>query len=251
MENAWEWARQQFRGVQFSDLRRGRRLVEVAASIRAEPRGTLPRALESKAALKAAYRSFSHVEVSHEEVLHAHVARTREACREPGEYFLLEDTTALSFSQRTPISGMGPLSNEGTQGLLAHTCLAARIEQWDDSDQPEVTLCGIFGQECWARKEPQGTREERKKAKRKSAIKSCPRESDRWGRTWRDTDGPPAQVQWRLVSDRECDIFEAMMQCAEQGTDWVIRAAQRRKTLPLEQNIFNSMDTAPCWEPTP
>ena len=106
MEKAWEWAQQQFGGVRFPDLRLSRRLVEVAASIRAEPRGTLPRAIDNNAALKAAYRLFSHDAVSHEEVLHAHVARTREACQEPGEYLLLEDTTALSFSQRTPISGI-------------------------------------------------------------------------------------------------------------------------------------------------
>ena len=166
MEDALTWARREFGGVGLPDVRLRRRLVEVAAGIRENPRGTLPRVFEAQAALKGAYRLLSHDAISHTEVLRAHVERTREACREPGEYLLIEDTTALSFSQRSEIVGMGPLGYENTQGLLAHTCLAARIEQWTDDDRPEVTLCGLFGQECWAREIPQGTRAERKKARR-------------------------------------------------------------------------------------
>ncbi|MBI2421363.1 MAG: IS4 family transposase [Candidatus Hydrogenedentes bacterium] len=245
MEEALDWAHGQFWGAHLPDLRLRRRLVEVAACLREHPCGTLPRALGNEAATKAAYRLFSHDSVTHEEVLRAHVERTRGVCRNAGEFLLIEDTTALSFSQRDSIAGMGPMSNKGSQGLLVHTCLAAKVAQWSATYEPEVTLEGLFSQECWAREAPDGTRKDRKKAKRKSVKRSVPRESDRWGRALRGTDGPPGSSRWALVADRECDIFEVMADCGERNIDWVLRAAQRRKTLPLEQDIFEAIAQAP------
>ena len=245
MEDAREWAHNQFWGVQLPDLRQCRRLVEVGACIRENPCGTLPRAMGNHAATKAAYRLFSHEGVSHEEVVRVHVAHTRSDCRSSGEYLLIEDTTALSFSQRGAIAGMGPMSSEYSQGLFVHTCLAAQVAQWSAAHEPEVRLKGLFGQECWARKEPAGTRKDRKKAKRKSVKKTIPRESDRWGRALRETDGPPQEAHWTLVADRECDIFEVMADCGERGIDWVLRAAQRRKTFPLDKSIFEAIAAAP------
>jgi len=245
MEDALEWAHSQFWGVRLPDLRQCRRLVEVGACIRENPCGTLPRAMGNHAATKAAYRLFSDERVSYEEVLRVHVAHTRGDCSNPGEYLLIEDTTSLSFSQRSAMAGMGPMSSEYSQGLFVHTCLAAQVAQWSAAHEPEVTLKGLFGQECWARKEPVGTRKERKKAKRKSVRNSIPRESDRWGRALRETDGPPQAARWTLVADRECDIFEVMADCRERGIGWVLRAAQRRKTFPLEQSIFEAISAAP------
>lgn len=243
--DAVAWAHEQFWGCSLPDLRLKRRLVEVAACIRNNPCGTLPRAVRGAAALKGAYRLFMHSGVSHPAVVRAHVERTRQACHKPGQYLLIEDTTSLCFTQRAAIRGMGPLTKEGSQGVLAHTCLAVRVEQWNAAQEPEVTLAGVFGQECWVREIAQGTRKERKKVKRKKATTSCPRESDRWARALRQTSGPPQGAQWTLVADRECDIFEVMMQCAGQSADWIIRAAQPRKTLPLEQSVFEAVARAP------
>lgn len=246
--DAFTWAHEEFWGAPLRDVRLRRRLVEVAACIRENPCGTLPRAIEGKAQLKGAYRLFSHPEVGHGQILHAHLQRTRENCRQPGEYLLIEDTTALSFTQRAPVSGMGLLTHEGSQGLLVHTCLAARIEQWNGRGKPEVMLAGLFAQECWARENPQGTRKERKKAKRRKTKEPGPRESDRWGRALRETGAPPAGTQWTLLADRECDIFEVLAQCANEGADWIIRAAQPRNTVLAEENVFEAAAQAPLLD---
>lgn len=242
MDEALAWAHRHFWGAKLSDLRLVRRLVEVVAWIRLNPCGTLPQAIQEKACLKAAYRLFSNDSATHEKIVAVHAEHTRAACREPGEYLLIEDTTALSFSHREKIEGLGPLTDEGSQGMLVHTCLAARIERWSPEDVPEVSLSGLFGQECWVREQPVGTRKERKKAKR---GQSGPRESDRWGRTVFGTDAPPEDAQWTLVADRECDIFEVMAKCADRGIGWVIRAAQHRKSLPEHQDIFDAVAAAP------
>lgn len=239
--DAFTWAHQQFWDSPLPDLRLNRRLVEIAACVRQNPCGTLPRSVANLAALKGAYRLLNHPEVSHQQILHAHVERTREACRQPGAYLLIEDTTALSFTQRATMAGMGILTHEGTQGLWVHTCLGMRIEQWAPRGHPEVTVAGVFGQDCWARPAPQGTRKQRKKTKRKTAEGSAVAlESERWGRALRESGGPPQGTQWTLVADRECDIFEVLAQAKGFGADWIIRVAQARNTVTNE-DVFEAI----------
>lgn len=240
------WAHRHFWGAALGDLRLLRRLVEVASCIRRNPRGTLPQAIHDGMALKAAYRLLGNPKVTHEGVLKPHVNATREKCREPGDYLLIEDTTALSFTQRAAIEGMGPLSGDTSQGLLVHTNLAARIVQWSDAQEPQVVLAGIFGQQVWAREEPEGTRAERKRAKRlEKRTKGKVGESWRWGRAMVEAGAPPEGVRWTLVSDRECDIFEVLERCNEAGQDWVIRAAQDRCTTSEASPVFKIVAQAP------
>lgn len=118
---AMTWARQQFWGATLCDLRLQRRLVEVAACIRENPRGTLPRALGEPMALKGAYRLLGNPKVTHERVLEPHIIATRDKCRGAGDYLIIEDTTALSFTQRGAAKGMGPLTQPSSQGFLVHT----------------------------------------------------------------------------------------------------------------------------------
>ncbi len=159
-------------------------MVEVAACIWDNPCGTLPRALVDKTALKGAYRLFSHPEVTHEALLAPHVARTRQLCQQPGAFLLIEDTTALSFTHREALAGMGPLTKKTSQGVLAHTCLAARIAHWGDSGQPQVTLAGVFGQECSTLKVQAASRKHRRRANTPNV-----RESQRWARAVAPDDG--------------------------------------------------------------
>lgn len=240
--DAYGWAHEQFWGATLPDVRLRRRLVEIASCIRANPCGTLPRAIPDAMALKGAYRLFRHSKVTHQRLLEPHVTCTRAACRQPGEYLLIEDTTSLSFTQRGEVAGMGPLTSEGSQGLLAHTCLAARIEHWSAQGEPEVTLAGVFGQECWTREKPQGTRAERKKAKRK---KTGPCESARWGRAIFQAPRPPAEARWSLLADRECDIFDVLVRCFGHGVGWVVRVAYPRKTAPSAASVFETAALAP------
>lgn len=243
---ALAWAREQFWGETMCDIRLQRRLVEVAACIRENPRGTLPRAVGDPMALKAAYRLLSNPKVTHENVLQPHVAATRGQCRAPGDYLIIEDTTALSFTQRGPLQGMGPLTDSTSQGLLAHTSLAVRIARWSKENEPEVTLVGVFGQQCWAREQPQDTRVQRKRVKRaQKRAGGATGESERWARTMAQAGRPPEQVRWTLVADRECDIFQVLLRCAQEGQDWVIRASQARRTTSASGDVFETAAKGP------
>lgn len=243
--DAMTWAHNEFWGARVPDRRLLRRLVEVAACIRENPCGTLPRAIRSVAAVKGAYRLLRHPAVTHAGIMEAHIEKTRAACGKPGDYLLIEDTTALSFSKRGPIAGMGPLTHDYSQGLSVHTCLAVRVEGWSETFAPEALLQGVFGQECWARQPPEGTKEERKKAKRKKVAAPAPSlESDRWARALRERGGPPAGAAWTYVADRESDIFEVIEHCQRQGADWIVRASQPRKTATGE-SVFDAAASAP------
>lgn len=141
---ALTWAQEQFWGTSISDIRLQRRLADVAACIRENPCGTLPRAIRNPMALKATYRMLSNPKVTHDRILQPHLAATRTQCREPGEYLLIEDTTALPFTQRDRFDGMGPLTKKNTQGFLAHTNLGVRVQHWSEVHEPKVVVLGVF-----------------------------------------------------------------------------------------------------------
>jgi hypothetical protein len=183
------------------DVRLERRLVEVAACLREHPRGVLTQSMAEPSELKRAYRLFGNAKVTHGAIIAPHVTLTRGQCREAGNYLIIEDTTDLSFTHRGAIPGMGPLTKKTSQGILAHTSLAVRIAYWDKTHKPAVEIVGLFGQRCWARERPQGTRAARKKvkrsAKRKGAMAS---ESDRWGAVFGNEVPLPAGVPARTAT---------------------------------------------------
>jgi hypothetical protein len=235
------WAHDAFWGADLGDIRLQRRLVEMAWCIRENPRGTLPQALREPKELKAAYRFLSNPKVTHRNIIAPHVKAVREKCRAPGDCLIIEDTTALSFSQRDNVAGMGQLTHEGTQGMLAHTSLAVRIAHWSEGGFPEVVLEGVFGQQCWVREQPQGTRVQRKRVKRAEKREGVDNsEAARWGRMLQEAGPPPKDARWTLVADRECDIFHVLHQCAQEGHDWVIRASQARRTTGEADNVFDA-----------
>jgi len=184
--------------------------------------------------------------VTHEKILQPHVDATREQCRAPGEYLMVEDTTTLSFTQRDKVGGMGPLTHKDSQGFLVHTNLALQVERWSGAHEPEVTPVGLFGQSSWVRETPSGTRQERKRARRKAKKRGEPSESARWGQAMCEAGTPPEDVRWTLVADRECDIFEVLARCARQGFDWVIRAAQARSSCSQWGDIFQAVAQTPA-----
>src|SRR5580698_8879054 len=81
-----QWAQDEFGFAQLGDIRRNKRLLNIAEHLAASPGGTLPQAFPDWAELKAAYRFFGQRGVTFEQVLAPHFERTRQSCRQPGEY---------------------------------------------------------------------------------------------------------------------------------------------------------------------
>ena len=194
-----QWAQLEFGLASLGDRRRTQRLVNIATHLAASPGGTLPQAFPHWAELKAAYRFFGQRGVGFERILAPHLARTRAACREPGEYLIIEDTTFLDYSGRPATEDLGVIGDGSGRGFELHSALAVRVEAWTLDQRPEGTVTGLFGQECRTpRPAPQGeTRGERLHR---------PRKSQTWAAPFKAAGRPPAGSQWIYVADRESDF---------------------------------------------
>jgi hypothetical protein len=218
-----QWAQQEFALACLGDQRRTQRLVKIATRLAQNPGGTLPQALPRWKELKAAYRFFSQPRVGPVEVQTPHWEATRSRCREPGEYLLIEDTTQLDYSFHPATQDLGPIGNGNGRGLLLHTTLAVRVEQWTLDQRPEGIALGLFFQQSWVRTGPpkRGRETWRQRLKR-------PRQSQCWTAALDQTQPPPPGSQWIFLADREADFYEPLEHCQQRGVDFIIRSYRNR-----------------------
>ena len=232
-----QWAQLEFGLASLGDRRRTKRLVNIATHLAASPGGTLPQAFPDWAELKAAYRFFDQRGVSFERLLAPHLERTRQACRAPGEYLLIEDTTQLDYSGHLATEGLGVIGDGGGRGFELHSALAVRVESWTLAQRPEGTVTGLFGQECRApRPAPKGeTRGERLRR---------PRKSQTWAAAFKSAGRPPAGCQWIYVADREADFYEPLQLCQHHGVDFIIRSGQHRRLAEDAGTLLEALEQA-------
>jgi len=232
------WAQQEFAFARLGDARRTRRLVTLATHLAATPSGTLPSAFPDWAELKAAYRFFRQKGVTFARVLAPHLARTRTACRQPGQYLLIEDTTVLDYSRHRATTGLGVIGNGAGRGLELHSALAVRIEAWSLAQRPEGTLLGLFGQQC---RRPQPA----PKGETRRACLSRPRKSQTWAAALPEAGRPPEGCQWIYVADRESDFYEPLQLCQQQGVDFVVRSGPDRRLAEADGRLRAALAAAP------
>jgi hypothetical protein len=217
-----QWAQQEFGFAQLGGQRRNQRLVNIAEHLAAHPGGTLPQAFGNWAELKAAYRFMDQRGVTFEAVVAPHLERTRAACRQPGEYLLIEDTTLLDYSRHAATSNLGVIGDGPGRGFELHSALAVRVEAWTLEQRPEGTVVGLFDQQCFVpRLAPEGEGRGQRLGR--------PRKSQKWTAGIKTAGCPPSQSQWIYVADRESDFYEPLQICQQHGVDFVIRAYQERR----------------------
>src|SRR5438128_10271700 len=117
LQPADQWAQKEFAFAALGDPRLNKRLVNVATSLAANPGGTLPQAFPDWAELKAAYRFFEQAGVGFEQILAPHIERTQRACREPGEYLIIEDTSELDYTKHPATQDLGPIGGGKGRGF--------------------------------------------------------------------------------------------------------------------------------------
>lgn len=234
-----QWAQIEFGLAPLGDLRRTKRLVTIAAHLAASPGGTLPQAFPHWAELKAAYRFFGQRGVNFERILAPHLERTRQACRQPGEYLIIEDTTQLDYSRHPATEDLGVIGDGGGRGFELHSALAVRVESWTLAQRPEGTVTGLFGQECRSpRPAPKG--------ETRGARLRRPRKSQTWATAFKSAGRPPAGSQWIYVADRESDFYEPMQICQQHGVDFIIRSGQHRRLVDPAGSLLETLAQAPA-----
>ena len=234
------FAVEHFSGALLGDQRRSKRLVEVAACLVSEPRGTLHGAINSWAALNAAYRLLSSESATLDNVTAPHRNKVFKACGQAREVLLIEDTTTLNYSTLQHVKDMGWIGDEeDCKGLHLHTTLAMSIESWNAKHEPQLTVLGVFALNCWTRLQPK-----RRKGEKKFARLQRDRESQRWAADFEKRDGPPPGTRWTYVADRESDIFEVFQKCREKRVDWIVRANQPRALEDEGESLFSAVAQA-------
>src|SRR5207245_6183110 len=207
------WAQATFGEVRLGDERRTRRAVSLAEAIAREPHVSLPKQLGEPKEVKATYRFLQSAQVSYEALLRPHVQQTREQCEQQPVVLLVQDTTELDYQAHRQTSGLGPIGNGRHQGFLLQTVLAVEPTSGE--------LLGIAHQEPFVRKPaPKGERDSERVHRE--------RESQVWERAVQAIGAPPQGVVWVHVGDRYSDIYTLFVECQQQQTHFVIRAAQDR-----------------------
>jgi hypothetical protein len=138
------WAREEFGGAMLGDVRHIRRLRAMAASLAANPAGTVPGAFRNVRATRAAYELLENPEVDWRDVAEASHRACARRCA--GESIILAPTdgTSWSFTDRSHTKGLGPIGtrHQGAQGIKAMTTYALSLEG--------VPL-GVLAQALWVR----------------------------------------------------------------------------------------------------
>ncbi len=222
LKPAGQWAQEEFAFADLGDPRLNKRLVTITSRLADNPGGTLPQAFPDWAELKGAYRFFDNRAVDFKKVVQPHLERTRLACREPGEYLIIEDTSDLDFSAHRRTQDLGVIGDGRGRGFELHSALAVRVEAWSLEQRPEGQIVGLFEQQC---RRPRPAPRAESRAERFQRR----RQSSWWAEGFRAAGPPPHGCRWIYVADRESDFYEPIQTCRELGVDFVIRGFQDRR----------------------
>jgi len=212
------WAKREFRDIELGDARVERRLQRLSEELSGQPEYPINQACADAAATKAAYRLFDNDKVSSGKIFSTHQKRTMERMRGEPIVLAIQDTSFFNFSGHKKTAGLGPIGDStiNAQGLIMHSTLAVT---------PQGLPLGVVTQRCWAREGYKNSEEtcEDKEIEDK--------ESYRWVETLRETSKLAVLHAKSLVitvADRECDIFEFLLEAQRLDAKYVIRACQDR-----------------------
>ena len=227
------WAEEEFGTANLGDVRRTKRLIELAHVFGQRPSASLPDAAQDPAMLKAAYRFFDTDAVEPAEILASHTRSTHDRCASVPLILAIEDTTELDWSHHPATSGLGPIHTKKHVGLLLHTTVAIT---------PEAVPLGILHQHVWARDaatfgqlpdhhtRPFAEKESYRWVRGLDAINAA-------------RDACPT-TQFVLVADAEADIYDVLVAERRGGVDVLIRAGQnRRVTHPEARLLWDALPT--------
>jgi len=208
------WSQQQFGDCQLGDVRRTRRLIQVAQQVASNPSASFPTQMTSWGDLKATYRLFDCEDVTFAAIAGPHWQQTRAV--KPGHYLVLGDTTEIDFGYRRKIKGLSAIGNGSSTGFLLHNALLVESET--------QTLVGVAGQTIHYRKRVP------KKEKRSQRLKRD-RESRVWGDVIDQIGPPPEGAQFIHVFDRGADDFEVFCHLQQNNGGYVVRAKSTHRVI--------------------
>ncbi len=231
------WAVNEFADAELGDLRRTKRLVELAHVLAQHPTAALPEACGDGAMLKAAYRFFANDDIEPQDFLYSHIESTYSRLAQVPLVLSVQDTTEVNWTSHPATQGLGPLGHTACQGLLVHSTLAFT---------PERVPLGLLAQQVWAR-DPDDVG----KRKRRKQLPISQKESQKWltslDAVFSAQDCCP-ETRFVSIGDREADVFDLLAAERPEGVELLIRASWNRCVDAPERYVWATVEAQPIVE---
>jgi hypothetical protein len=230
-QSAKKWAQEQFGATQLGDVRRTRRLVEMATSAALRPSGKVAVVFDRPRDREGAYDFLESPQVDVAAVAESLFAATAERARSQEErlVYVALDPSSLTLPDEEQVRGFGPIGspNRPARGLMVMNALAVDLDG--------VPL-GLIDQRFWAQKPPsRGTVAERTK---RNLLR--PFEDKRGAFFVRSAEATierlrPAKVVPWFVIDREADSRNILEALTEMPCVFTIRGTKNRVLTSREE----------------
>lgn len=215
------WVQEELASIALGDERLNKRSAVVLDRLASRPTASIPAACGGGwAETQAAYRFFDNEAATDGAILAPHREATIRRIAQQNVVLLAQDGTEFDYTtKQDKIEGLGPLTNESRQGILAHPTLALT---------PERLCLGVIDADMWVR-EGLGQRDQRQQKPF----------DQKESRHWRDgyrlacmiAEAAPLTMVVS-IADREGDIFEvfadALPEEGKRKAEWIIRAQHDR-----------------------
>jgi hypothetical protein len=229
------WAEEEMAGVALGDKRLNERAARILSHRWARPNSSFYRSFEAASEAKGAYQLLENGrwEISLASLLAPHRQQTARRMAAEKVVLLAQDTTALSYASLLQTTGLGPIGEGATRGLLLHSLQAFRLDG--------IPL-GTAWAEVWARPPESDTATRNQQ--------SCDeKESGRWIRALqagRERAQQMPQTQVLVCGDRESDIYELydQMQAAPKNLHVLVRG-QHDRCLEDGTRLMGSLEALP------
>jgi hypothetical protein len=222
------WAEVELETINLGDKRLNKRAVKLLDRLGGKPNETIPSACRGWSETKAAYRFFTHKNVTCDEILKPHKEATLKRMELHDTVLLIQDTTQLNYSGQKQKECIGPLNRDNHNGILLHPTIAVTGDG----------IClGVIDGFHWQRKElHHKSRDEKNRINLRTPITE--KESYRWINGYKIANDIANQIpNTRVVSmsDREGDIYdlyhESVVQRNDHRAEWLVRAVKSRPLL--------------------
>lgn len=227
----YQWANHVFGQAQLGDLRRTKRLVNVAATLAAHPTASFCQAFQQWPTIKAAYRFIQNQSFDHSDIQSPIQKTTVDACKSQSVILAIADTTSFNFTSHRATQGLGTISQKESQGLWFHSSLALTTDGLP---------LGVLHQKAWVRNiDDHG----KKHLRKQNPIQQ--KESYRWvesviqGSKAFDTLNPNQRPFVIHIFDREGDIYDVFQAALQMKAGAIIRSRANRKTTHHQQKIHD------------
>ncbi len=233
MRDVQVWAEEEFGRAALGDVRRTKRLVQLASEVAGRPAGTVTKACRSSASREGAFRLLENGEVHAEDVRNAVATATLRRCQSERRVFVPIDATSLTISDDGHEKGLGGVGSwsKGARGAHVMTALAVTSDG---------TTLGVCGQRMW-------TRHARSPHGRHGAL-GKPSESRVWldllGDTQRAFTDQACSCQPWFQMDRGADCWQVLMLARTQGLLMTVRAAYDRRVEGIDGLLWSTVERA-------